>query len=64
MGDVGAFISVIIIIAASSFFGFIAGIYKSPINTKATLAVEACEDYLPRNQSCEYVITARIKEDK
>ena len=61
MDNLGAIFSVILIMTTSGFFGSVLGAMYSPANSKAVQAIAECEANLPRNQSCAYVITARVK---
>ena len=35
---------------------------NNPVRVEVRSAIEQCEESLPRDQSCEHVITARLKE--
>ena len=48
--------------ALFSFLFTVSVEYDNPVRVEVRAAIEKCEESLPRDQSCEHVITARLKE--
>lgn len=52
-----------LVIGGLIMFGVMVGkSYDHPVRVEVRSAIEQCEESLPRDQSCEHVITARLKE--